>query len=194
MTTASIARLLWLLTCAVVLGGGVGLVWLPSAQQVAELRGEASHYYDEATQNEEAVRGASELETVRARVQDDVRSLTPSSTPGQATAILVALLARESLRYHIAIRSIVPDGSVPSPSGPFDTTKLELTLSGTFADVVHFIADAPRRDALFEIRDVTLGCDDRRHVDPVLSVTIHTTLYRMRGSRDAGGYHVASTL
>lgn len=194
MTVASVVRVVWLLTFAIFVGIGVGLVWLPASASIESLRREASHYYEEAVHNEDEVRNAAKLEAMHVAVEDDLRSLTHAGTTGQATTALLTLLAGESRQYRVSVRAIVPSAVASPSTGPFDETNVQFTLAGRFADVLAFVADLPRRDTLIEIRDMTLAATDGRASHPELTVTIHAVLYRYRVSATAGGYHVASSV
>jgi hypothetical protein len=153
---------------------------------------QAAQYYDEATRNENDVRHASEIKIVAQRIQSDLQSLAPSGTSSQATSTFLHLLADESARYHVSVHSIVPSIVADSATGPFEKTEIELTLSGRFFDVLHFVAELPRRQSLIDIHDMSLSNADRRMSSPILTVTLHTTLYRLRGRVAKGVQHVAS--
>jgi hypothetical protein len=201
MTHQAAVRVTWLVTLAIFFGLGVGAVWWPSSQTISAIRLEAAHDYEAAERNEDDVRHASQLKRIAARVQGDLRSWVPSASPAQATAVLLRLLAAESRRDHVSIRSIVPSSatapgqSIAAPStGPFEATHIELTLAGRFIDVLQFVADLPRRDSLIEVDDMTLNDLDRHSDAPVLTVTLHTTLYRFRGRAATGEDDASSSV
>lgn len=193
MTVASMVRITWLLTFAVFVGIGIGVIWWPSSAMISSMRLQAAHYYEEANQNEADVRHASELQAIGERVQSDLRMLMPSSSSSEVTATLLQVLARKSRRYHLSIRSVAPDPASTS-DGPFYRTSLELTLNGRFPDVLHFVAELPRGESLIEVHDMTLADPDRRDSSPTLTVTLHALLYRLRGGVSTGEIHVASSV
>jgi hypothetical protein len=183
-----IARSLWLMSFALFTGVGVGIVWWPASQTVAELRSAAANDYDEASRNDDAVRQAARFRLMHRKVVDDLKSITPLDNTAAATAHMLQLLNAEEKSYRIAVRSVVPNNGssgattpASAKSEPFDRTDVEISLTGEFSNILHFVADLPRHGVLLEMHDITVrgngGVDDAR----VLSVTLQATLYRFRG-------------
>jgi Tfp pilus assembly protein PilO len=198
LSPQGIVRATWLVTFTVFVGVGIGLVWWPSSQTIDAYRQAAGAYYEEASRNEQDVRHAAQLRTLQDRVIADLKSLAPLHSTTAATATMLQLLAAETKNYNVSVRTIVPAVAQASPApqalpstGPFDQTNIEIDLSGRFDNILRFVSDLPRHDALLEIRDVSLSQSGGRG----LSATLHATLYRYHGGLPSeDGNHVSSSV
>lgn len=178
-TPRAVVRTVWLLTFVVVIGIGVGLVWWPSSQRIDAYRSAAELYYDEANRNEDEVRDAAQLRELQKRIVDDLRSIAPAHSSGAATSQLLGLLSQESKTYGITVKTVVPGVKRPA-QGPFETVPLEITLSGRFANVLHFVSDLTRHDLLIETADLDISNPQGNNAE--LAVVVHATLYRFKGT------------
>jgi hypothetical protein len=202
LSLASTVRITWVFTAAMFLGIGMGVVWWPASQTIAAVKEQAESQYDEATQNEAVVRHAAQLRAVAKRVADDVRQLSGGSQSA-LTAAALTLLNRESHAHAIDIRSIVPApvtlaSSAPAAARPADSaltgTALEIDARGGFRDILAFISDLPRHNVLIDVSDVNIIERGDHSPKPVLSATIHATVFRYKGIKEGEIQHAAGTL
>jgi len=188
-------RILWLAAAAVLFGLGVGVVWWPSAQDIAQMQAQAKNLYDGANANERVLRQAARMRAARARVAADVRALAGSETPNAATVRAIRLLDRRAKAFGLEIRAVVP-ALPPSPApaasaqaGSLLGFPVEIDLRGTFRAVLAFTADIPRHDVLVEVRNLDLAAAGDRARKPVLDARLAVTVYRYLGTEvhDAAG-------
>ncbi len=182
LTIPSAVRIVWMLTAAIFLGGGVGIVWWPTAETITAIQSQAKALYDEANENEAAVRHAASLHALAKRMADDVRVLSGQSSQSAAVAATLALLNRETRDFKIDVRSIVPAiTATPAASSSLSGTPIEIDVRGQFRDLLAFVSDLPRHNVLIDVSDVSLGDEDQRSLRPVLDARIHATVFRYRG-------------
>jgi Tfp pilus assembly protein PilO len=186
------ARLLWVLTCFVVVGIGVGGVWYPASQRIASLNASARELYEEANSDELEVQRSRELRRVRARIVADVRHLSGQTSGAAATAAALHLLSDESKHFNVELRSVVPQVSSATPA-PLISNDLTLGLRGRFRNIVAMLVDLPRHDVLIGVRDVAFVSTQTLHGGtPMLDVTVHATLYRVRDQKTVEDDRAAS--
>ncbi|HUA09828.1 MAG TPA: type 4a pilus biogenesis protein PilO [Candidatus Acidoferrales bacterium] len=184
MTIAAYVRIVWLLTGAVFFGLGVGVVWWPNAQTIAAVSAQSRALYDEANQNEAEVRHAAQLRAVARQIAGDVRSLSGEGSQSAAMAATLALLGREGRAFSVDVRSILPApeaSAMPSP-GPAERalagTPLEIDVRGSFRDILAFVSDLPRHDALIEVHELSLSDRGDRSPKHILGASIYATVFR----------------
>jgi Tfp pilus assembly protein PilO len=195
MTLPAAARLLWLLAAAILLGVGVGLIWLPSSQAIAQLETQAKELYERADQNEAEVRDAAHLRAAAQRIDDDVHSLSGQASASAAMARALTLLEGDARTYGIEIRSVAPaPHAPPAPSAGLSGTPLEIDAHGSFRALLAFAADLPRHDALIEVDDVDLAAAPTRSPAPALDAKIDATIYRYHPASDPEVTHAPGTL
>jgi hypothetical protein len=192
------ARVAWWLAGCVLFGVGVGGVWWPASQRIAEIRAHSRDMYDEANRNQAEVRQADDLRRVQVRVAADVARLSGQSSVGAAMASALRLLGDESKRFNVELRSIAPEETSGTTDGAKANdallgTDVTLGLRGSFRNMVVMLADLPRHDVLLAVHDVALQGTDKIHAGvPTLTATVHATLYRVRRERSREDNHVAS--
>lgn len=182
------ARVIWWLAGLAFLGVGVGCVWWPASQNISAVRTQSRELYDEANQLDAEIRRAGELRAVGARVLSDVERLGGQRSNGAATAAALELLGAESRRFDVELRSVVPQNvakplerAAAHPPELLAQNELVLGLRGRFRNVLAFVADLPRHDALIEVRGVTLSAAGASpDGTPALDATVEATLYRLR--------------
>ncbi|MGB6986448.1 MAG: type 4a pilus biogenesis protein PilO [Candidatus Aquilonibacter sp.] len=200
---ASGVRITWMITAAIFLGIGLGLVWWPASQTIAAVKEQAKSLYDEANQNEADVQRAEQLRAVAKRVSDDVRQLSGQASSSAVTAATLTLLNRESRVHAIDIRSIVPApvasaSAAPAAARPADSallgTAIEIDVRGGFRDVLAFISDLPRHNVLIDVNDINLVDRGDHSSKPALGVTIHATVFRYKGIIEGEIRHASGAL
>jgi Tfp pilus assembly protein PilO len=192
MSESTMARILWALTFVVVAGIGVGCVWYPASQRIEALNAASHELYDEANSDELEVRRSQELRQVRERIVADVRKLSGQRSNATAMAAALHLLSDESKRFNVELRSVVPQPASATPA-PLIPSELTLGLRGRFRNIVAMLVDLPRHDVLIGVRDVAFASTSTLHAGvPVLDVTIHATLYRVRDQKTVEDDRVAS--
>jgi Tfp pilus assembly protein PilO len=183
---ADAARMIWIATAAVFLGVGVGVVWWPASQNIAQLKGQAQHLYEQAEENQTDVRHAAQLRAVAKRVVQDVQALSGETSSSAVMATTIKLLGAESSRFKIDVQSIVPEPSsgsqTPMPdrslaSEALEGMPIELGLHGSFRQLLALISDLPRHDVLIDVQDVDLLADDDSN-SPLLNAKLHAIVYR----------------
>lgn len=175
-------RSLWLLVVLMLLGG-YGLIVQPGEQAINAMELRARTLYDEANENESKIRRSSQLEQVRRRVQWDLRKLSGQAAPAATTAVLLRLLNDDAKRFNLEIRAVTPDrNTAPSVTSSLDFSETDwsIGLRGRFRDVVAFVTDLPKHNALLYLRDVELtSTSNEPAAAPWLNVTLHAQLYHL---------------
>ena len=177
----SLVRILWSVSALILLGVGVGLIWWPDSRELTQLRARAQEMYEEANQNEEEERHAADVLAARSRVLDDVRTLSGQGSGATATARALQLLADESKKYHVAVRSVIPAAASASPptAGALQGDPVTVAVHGKFRDIIAMLSDLPRHDALIETDGIAMSARTERSTSPILDATVNATLYRL---------------
>jgi Tfp pilus assembly protein PilO len=190
-------RIAWMLAATVFLGGGIGMVWWPASQTIAAIRSQAKTLYDETNENEAEVRHAAQLRALGKQVAEDVRALSGQGSQSALTARILGLLNREARAFKIDVRSIVPTPST-TPARDEDRVlvgaPIEIDARGQFRDLLAFVSDLPRHDALIALSDMTLDDSDDPSFKPQLNAKIHATVFRYRGFAEEGTPHASGPL
>lgn len=173
-------RLLWCAAVAVAVAG-YALVVQPGELRVRAAELHARALYDEANVDDAKIRQASHLRVIQRRIEADVRTLSGQRSEGAITASALHMLSEEGRRFHVELVSVVPDPAV-SPKSPdhLPTVPWTIGVRGEFRDVIRFISDIPRHDALVDVHDVDLTArPSAKSTSPALDVTIHALVYRV---------------
>jgi len=170
LTMASAVRVVWMVSAALFVGGGVGIVWWPSSQTIASMQSQARTLYDQANANDVEVRHAAELRALAKRMADDVRALSGEDSQSATTAAALALLSHESRAFTVDVRSFVPaTAATPAPGTSLVGTPVEIDVRGGFRNLLALVSD---------LNDVSLDDNGNRSATPVLSAKIHATIFR----------------
>lgn len=195
LTLPAAARLIWLLAGAMLLGVGVGLVWMPSSQAIAQVQAQAKDLYDRASRNDAEARESARLEAAAKHIAADVDSLSGQASPTAATARALALLNRDARLFGVAIHAIAPAPQAsPAPFAGLRGMPLEIDARGSFRALLAFAADLPRHDVLIEIDDLNLAATPSRSRSPVLEAKIEATIYRYNPAPETEVTHAPGTL
>lgn len=179
LTMASAVRVVWMVSAALFVGGGVGIVWWPSSQTIASMQSQARTLYDQANANDVEVRHAAELRALAKRMADDVRALSGEDSQSATTAAALALLSHESRAFTVDVRSFVPaTAATPAPGTSLVGTPVEIDVRGGFRNLLALVSDLPRHNVLIDVNDVSLDDNGNRSATPVLSAKIHATIFR----------------
>jgi len=184
LTMPMAVRIVWMLTATTFLGGGLGIVWWPTSETITVTQSQAKALYDEANENEAAVRHATQLHALAKRIADDLRALSGQSSQSAAVAATLALLNREARDFKIEVRSIVPTIMATPAAASLSGAPIEIDVRGQFRDLLAFVSDLPRHDVLIDVSDVSLGDEDQRSLRPTLDARIHATVFRYRGTAE----------
>ncbi|HTU68799.1 MAG TPA: type 4a pilus biogenesis protein PilO [Candidatus Baltobacteraceae bacterium] len=183
-------RMTWILAASLFFGVGFALIWWPTSQDIAALEAQAKTLYDQADQNEAAVRHAVELRSLAKRVSQDVRLLSGQESRSATLAATVRLLGAEGRVFAVDVRSIVPE---PAPSASpvakqsvsnetLTGVPIEIDVRGRFRDLLHFIGDLPRHDVLIEVESASFADAGDASPKPLLNARIRATMFRYSGS------------
>lgn len=188
-------KLAW---CAAVLLAisGYGLVIAPGELRVRAAELHAKTLYDEANVDDAKIRRAAELRAIQRRIEGDVRTLSGQRSDGAITATALHMLSDEGRRFHVDLLSVVPDPPVSVPGAVAETlpsVPWTIGVRGQFRDIVAFLSDVPRHDALVDVRDLELTARPRSESrSPALDVTIHALVYRVPALAFEEKPHVAA--
>lgn len=191
------ARIAWMLTATVFLGGGIGMVWWPASQTIAAIQSQAKTLYDEANENDAEVRHAAQLRALGKQMAEDVRSLSGQGSQSAVTATILGLLNREARAFKIDVRSIVPASATTPPKDEdrvLAGAPIEIDARGHFRDLLAFVSDLPRHDVLIALNDITLDDNDDRSFKPQLNAKIHATVFRYHGLAEEETPHASGPL
>lgn len=195
------ARISWLFTAFTIVGIGIGVVWWPASQELAQRHAHALELYDEANGIDAATRRASQLRGAQARITSDLAELGGVRSPGEVTATVLRLLHEESKRENVQIREVAPDAaphvspittsaSAPAPPDVLSGSDVAIAVRGPFRNVVALVADLPRHDVLIDIHGIQLTSMAQERRPPVLDVTLHSTIYRLVALPSTGSSRV----
>ena len=200
LTSPASVRIVWMLTAAIFLGPGVGLVWWPASQTITGLKAQAKSLYDEANQNEADVRHADQLRSLAESISNDVHALSGQGSESAMTAATLSLLNREAHVFAVDVLSIVPapssapvQASRASVDNRLQGVPIEVDVRARFRDVLAFVSDLPRHNVLIDLHDVNLADEGDRSATPVLRVKIHATIFRYRGTAEEEAQHASGT-
>lgn len=176
-------RALWTLTAFVLFAVGLGRVWWPASQRIAQVRSDALELYEEANSFDATTRRAADLRATQARVEADLRLLGGIRSQAAVTAALLTLLHDRADRNGVEVRDVSPARESPKTSGSMkhllSGADLAIGLRGPFRNVVAFIADLPRHDVLIDVHDIRVASSPAGRRVPILDVTVHATAYRV---------------
>lgn len=183
--SAAWRRVTWCLAAFIIFGIGVGFVWWPASQRISQLRGHARELYDQANDIEAATRRSAQLHDAQVRVRADLRSLGGIRSSGSVTAALLRLFHDEAKRTGVEILRIEPSSKLERHD---DTSfkpqnligyDIEIGARGPFRNVIALVADLPRHDVLIDVHDVQLRASGAPRHEPLLDVTLYSSIYRV---------------
>jgi Tfp pilus assembly protein PilO len=169
-------RLAWMAVALTALLGLVAVV-LPGQRRIAAIEARSSDLADDASRNEALIARLDSLEQTRLRVRRDLDRLAGHVGGGKAMVAALHVLENEAGRNHLSISSIAPAAEQPVASHPTGEEDITVTLRGRYRDVMNAIADAPRHDALLEVRSIALARVDTRGLFPSVDATVGVALY-----------------
>jgi Tfp pilus assembly protein PilO len=200
LTVRGGVRSLWMLTAFNLLGIGMGVICWPASQRIDALHARARELYAEADANEREARLTSGLRRSEARAYGDVIRLAGQSSAGASMAAVLLLLNREASRFSVEIRSITPPvGGSQTPGGPSKPDPLaefdvELSVHGSFKDIVAFLSDVSRHEVLVAPRSASLSLDGPASLRPMLNASVATTIYFLKDLTKAETRHATSSV
>jgi hypothetical protein len=178
LTVNAVARMLWVSAAAIVLGIGVGLIWWPSSQSIAQVQVQAEQIYERANDDDAALRRASHLREAAERIAQDVNSLSGGTSASATTASAIELLNRDGRAFGVDIRSLGPSPqATPLAAAGLTGIPLEVAARGHFRSLLTFVADLPRHDVLLDIGNVDLAGNGGRAPEPTVDAKIDLIVY-----------------
>ncbi len=177
---AAQTRMAWLFAALVFFVGGGIMTWWPASRRIAELRAHTEESLDQTAAIAVKLHRARELRAAKARVRADLHRLAGGGAEGTADGALLQLLDAESRGLHVSIEAFTP-GNAPQAkqAGPLVGRSVTLAVRGPFRSIVALLADLPKHDVLVGIDDASLQTALPRPRAPVLSATVHATLYAL---------------
>jgi hypothetical protein len=196
--TAPLARIVWMLTALVLIGIGVGLVWLPSSQVIAQRQLRAVQLYQQARDNERRVAAAAQLRRAEGNIAADVRALGPARDESALMTDFLRVLDADSHRMHVEVLAIAPGAEAASaaatPSNALIGTALVFDLRGRFRDILALIGDISAHDVLVHVDAATLSIASRTTPRPLLDCDVQATLLRLTDHTREEVLHATSSL
>jgi hypothetical protein len=189
------ARLLWMLTALVAVGGYYAID--SHYQQAIGRAGEATQQlYERVAANSRIIREAGRLALVQARVRADIAAVTKDQSPAATTSALLMMLATSAKRFHVQVKAVEP--ATPASTGavaaaPIDGligTDMTIRVRGRFRNLLGFVEDLSHHGVLLAITDTQLavtGNNDANVPAPDLDATVHATLYRIATDTSTSG-------
>jgi Tfp pilus assembly protein PilO len=173
-------RVVWLLTIFVAVLGYL-VVYAPNERVASGDVRRAQALYQEARGDNEELEEAAAIAAARRRVDADVRYLAGRSSQSAATVDALRILDEDSRRFGISVLSISPQAAQTAPAGPeklLEDVPVSVGIQGRFRDLVAFVSDLPRHEALIAVNGVDLQAHDRSGA-PLLDGSLRLTLYRL---------------
>jgi Tfp pilus assembly protein PilO len=180
MPDAARVRAAWLSVALAASLGFAGAI-APAERRIAAIESRAADLAELASRNEALAANARAAEAERARIRGEIDRLAGKGNPGRATVAVLRILADEAARNHLTLTGIAPSGDVAPRRTALREEDVEISLRGRYRDVMEAVADLSRRDALVEVRGVSLARVDAHQLFPSVDATVRAALYHDAG-------------
>lgn len=178
------ARLLWSLSVVVLLAGYF-LVYRTFEDQIAARFGATSDVVDVLLRNDAVLARRPALETLNKKLLSALHSIALRSDRSAIVALFVRETARVAAVHHLTVLSIEGprgDGRLPTRTLPpplFDSVPLDITLHGSYADLLGAIRDLSHVRVLAEIELISIERTPALGNAHPLTARLHVNLDRL---------------